>query len=114
MATHHAQPGEIMDVSPLGAALSQTTTQTLAKTATLELIRLVLPSGKVLPPHKVRGEMTVLCLEGKVAFQVGGVEHELTAGKLLYLAGSGEHAVRALEPSSLLVTILLTPKQPAP
>jgi hypothetical protein len=39
-------------------------------------------------------------------------ECELTAGKLLYLSGSDEHALRAVEDSSLLVTILLEHKQP--
>jgi quercetin dioxygenase-like cupin family protein len=110
MATHHAEPGEVIDVRPLGAALAQASTQSLVKTAALEVIRLVLPAGKVIPPHQVRGETTVQCLEGKVAFSVGAVEHELTAGSLLYLTGSAEHSLRAIEPSSLLVTIQLTPK----
>lgn len=113
MATPHAKPGEILDVRPLGSAISTTSTRTLVKSNTLEVIRLVLPATKVIPPHKVRGETTVQCLEGKVVFQVGGAERELTAGTLLYLAGSDEHSLRAVEDSSLLVTIQLTPKSPA-
>ncbi len=110
MAIHHAQPGEVIDVRPLGAALATASTQTLVKTETIEVIRLVLPASKVVPPHKVRGETTVQCLEGKVAFQVGGNEHELTAGMLIFLAGADEHSLRAIEASSLLVTIQLIPK----
>ncbi len=54
--------------------------------------------------------MTVQCLEGKVAFTTRGEEIELTAGQLLYLAGSDEHAVQAIADSSLLVSIVLQHK----
>jgi quercetin dioxygenase-like cupin family protein len=107
MAIPHAKPGEIVDVRPLGAALSDTSTWTIVKTETLEVIRIVLPAGKQLPPHKVPGEITVHCLEGRVEFRVGESKRELTAGKFLYLEGGSEHSLHAGENSSLLVTILL-------
>jgi len=107
MALSHAGPGEVIDIAPLGARLQEFQTTTLLKTETLEVLRLVLPAGKQIPSHSVPGEITVQCLEGKVAFTARGEEHELTAGKLLFLAGSDEHSLRAVENSSLLVTILL-------
>lgn len=110
MAIPHAQPGEIIDVTPLGSRLSAAHTTTLVKTAALEVLRLVLPAGKQIAPHTVPGEITVQCLEGQVTFRVRGQERELTAGKLVYLAGADEHALKALEDSSLLVTILLPPQ----
>ncbi|HPU90541.1 MAG TPA: NTP transferase domain-containing protein, partial [Spirochaetota bacterium] len=58
---------DIIDLRPLGPSLVTAKTITLAKTADLELIRLVLPVGKELPTHKVPGEITVQCLEGRVA-----------------------------------------------
>ena len=110
MAIPHAKPGEVVDVQPLGAALTKTITQTIVKTDDLEVIRIVLPAGNELPPHQVPGEITVQCLEGKVAFRVGEVDRELTAGKMLYLEGGSKHSLRASENSSLLVTILLKHK----
>ena len=107
MAIPHLKPGEIADVRPLGAALSDARTETLVKTATLEVIRLVLPAGKTLPPHKAPGEITVQCLEGKVEFSIGDSGRELTAGGLLFVEAAVPHAVHALENSSLLVTLLL-------
>ena len=92
---------------PLGRALATAKTTTLAKTADLELIRLVVPAGKELPTHKVAGEITVQCLEGRVTFTAGSKTQELAAGQLLYLAGDEPHAVKGIEDSSLLVTILL-------
>ena len=110
MAIPHAKPGEVVDVRPLGAALTKTITQTIVKTDDLEVIRIVLPAGNDLPPHQVPGEITVQCLEGKVTFRVGEVDRELTAGKMLYLEGGSKHSLRASENSSLLVTILLKHK----
>jgi quercetin dioxygenase-like cupin family protein len=111
MAIPHASSGEVVDVRPLGAALASTITRTLVKTDDLEVLRIVLPAGNELPPHRVPGEITVQCLEGNVAIRVGGADRELTAGTMVYVDGNVEHALRASEDSSLLVTILLKPKQ---
>ena len=103
----HAQPGEVIDVSPLGDSLGRSPTTTLIKTASLEVLRLVLPKGKEIAPHAVTGEVIVQCLEGHVVFRTHGTDCDLTAGKLVCLAGSDEHALRAVDDSSLLVTIQL-------
>lgn len=110
MAIQHAKSGEVIQL-PLGAALGSSHTTTLVKTADLELIRLVLPAGKEIPTHKARGEITVQCLEGRVAFTAEGTTHELAAGQLLYLAAGEPHAVKAIQDASLLVTILLPPNK---
>jgi len=107
MAIPHAQPGDVIDISDLGEKLPETQTSTLVKTDSLEVLRLVLPAGKVIDPHSVPGEITVQCLEGKAVFTARGKDQELTPGQMLYLAGGDEHAVRAVEDASLLVTILL-------
>ena len=106
MSIPHAKPGEVIHL-PLGAALGSSKTTTLVKTSGLELIRLVLPAGKEIPTHKAPGEITVQCLEGRVAFTADGKTQELTAGQLLYLSAGEPHAVKAIEESSLLVTLLL-------
>ena len=46
MAIPHAKPGEVVDVRPLGAALSAANSWTIVKTDALEVIRIVLPAGK--------------------------------------------------------------------
>jgi quercetin dioxygenase-like cupin family protein len=107
MAIHHAAPTEIVDVRALGAKLQESKTAVLVKTEMLEVIRIVIPAGKKLPPHRVEGEITVQCLEGRVAFDADGVERELRQGEMLYLAGGATHALRGIEDSSVLVTILL-------
>lgn len=109
MSIHHAKSGEIIEL-PLGAVLSNSKTETLVKTANLELIRLVLPAGKDIPSHKAPGEITVQCLEGRVAFTTEAKTQELVAGQLLYLSAGEPHALKASEDSSLLVTLLLAKK----
>ena len=107
MAIHHSAPAEVFDVRPLGAALSESKTSTLVKTEVLEVIRIVLPADKQLPPHRGEGEITVQCLEGRMAFDADGAERELAQGQMLYLAGGATHALRGIENSSVLVTIVL-------
>jgi quercetin dioxygenase-like cupin family protein len=110
MAIPHAASGQVVDIRPLGAGLKQSMTTTLIKTDKLEVIRLVLPAGKEIPPHQVTGEITVQCLEGVVGFSAQGKTTVLEAGKLLYLSGSELHALKGIEDSSVLVTVLLEKK----
>lgn len=107
MAIPHANPGEVIDLSPLADKIASTKTYTVFKTPTLEAIRLVLPAGKQIAEHKAPGEITVQCLEGRVQFTSGGSTHELTAGKMLYLRAAEPHALHAIEDSSILVTLSL-------
>lgn len=107
MAIHHVASAEVFDVRPLGDRLRDSKTAALVKTDTLEVIRIVLPAGKQLPPHRVEGEITVHCLEGRIAFDADGKDHELAQGQMLYLAGGSTHALRGIDDSSVLVTILL-------
>jgi len=107
MAIHHAGPAEVFDVRPLGQTLRTAQSTVLVRTDTLEVIRIVLPAGKQLPPHRVEGEITVQCLEGRISFDAEGTEHEMAQGQMLYLAGGAMHALRGIEDSSVLVTILL-------
>jgi quercetin dioxygenase-like cupin family protein len=106
MAIPHAQPMDIVDVRPLGTGFDEARTTTLVKTKQVELIRLVLPAGKEISEHKVAGEITVHCLEGHVEFMSNDVTRSLSAGELVYLAGASKHSLRAVENSSVLVTIL--------
>jgi len=110
MAIPHANSGQIIDIRPLGNRLKDSTTTTLVKTDHLEVIRLVIPTGKEIPPHKTPGEITVQCLEGVVNFTAEGQTQVLEAGQLLFLRGDELHALTAIENASVLVTILLQKK----
>jgi quercetin dioxygenase-like cupin family protein len=107
MAIPHARPGEVIDVRPQGSAPAGVEVITLVKTDTLEVKRLVLPKGREIPTHRAPGEITVHCLEGRVAFTAGGSRRELEAGQMLFLNEGEPHSLDGLEDSSVLVTKLL-------
>ena len=107
MAIPHASPGDVIDVRPLGTKLSGSRSHALFKSADLEVIRLVLPAGEGLPPHGVAGEITLQCIEGRIAFHCAAGMRELAAGQLIHCAADEIHELHAIEHSSLLLTIAL-------
>ena len=65
--------------------------------------------GKSLPPHRVPGEITIQCIEGRLEVSTPDGRHPLAAGQLLYLERDVEHGVQAIDDASALVTIALKP-----
>ncbi len=74
--------------------------------SSIKLVRLQLPAGKQIPAHHAPGDLTVLCLEGEVRFEVGQEPYTLTAGKLIYVPDKRTHALTAVTDARLLVTII--------
>ena len=107
MAIPHAQPGEVVDVRPLGPALASAQTKTLVRAEQVGVIRLAVPAGKEIEEHKAKGEIVVQCLEGRVAFTAFGKTQSLETGTLLYLPTGEPHSVKGVEDASLLLTVLL-------
>ena len=107
MAITHAAPGQIVDVQALGDQLGEARTVALFKTADLEVIRLVMPAGKNMPSHAVKGEITIHCLEGEIDLTADGKTQCMKAGQLVWLEGNVAHALTAQQDSSLLLTIVL-------
>jgi quercetin dioxygenase-like cupin family protein len=103
---------EVIDVRPAGPARPGAPSTTLVKTATLEVRRLTLSKGREIPTHQARGEITVHCLEGRIAFTAAETTRELGAGQMLILAAGEPHSLVGLEDSSVLVTKVL-PGSPA-
>ena len=107
MALAHATTGELIDLRPIGVKLSEAASTALIKTPNIEVMRWILHAGKTMLEHKVAGEITVQCLEGSVELQVHGRTQTLRSGHWVYLVGGEPYALRAIENSALLVTILL-------
>jgi quercetin dioxygenase-like cupin family protein len=109
MALQHAVSGERIALQRGDDDIAHFTSIALVKTEHMELIRLVLPKEKPMPEHRVEGEMTLLCLEGEIAFDAHGRTTILRPGEMVYLAGGEPHAVRANKDAVGLLTILLGP-----
>lgn len=107
MALRHALSGELIDIRALESNLKNATTKTLYKSNHLEVIQMVLLASKAMPEHQVTGEITVQCLEGSIELTTAGIMQLMRAGDLVCLASGVVHALKAVEDSSVLVTILL-------
>ncbi|TYP95402.1 hypothetical protein LX73_0703 [Fodinibius salinus] len=106
MAQKKIDPGEVVNLYSLDEDMPEDTTLALMKTSDMEVIRMVLPKDKEITEHSVDGEISVQCLEGTTAFDVGEQTHILSEGDWLYLGRKQRHSLRVLEDSVLLVTIL--------
>lgn len=107
MAIKHIEANEICDLKPSDSDLNQMKTNALFKSKDLELIRLVLSKGGSLPPHKVKGEIIIQCIEGQLDIITNEQSHILNPGQLMYLLGEQMHSVMAIKDSIALVTIAL-------
>jgi quercetin dioxygenase-like cupin family protein len=110
MAVPHAKAGEPVSVQAAPGSPQANQTTTLIKTSSIEVIRLVLPAGKELAAHRVDGDITLQCLSGEVALSAGEYSCTLAAGMMTFVAGGQDHALSAMQDSSLLLTILLPGK----
>jgi quercetin dioxygenase-like cupin family protein len=107
MALHHAKSGEVIDLGPLGSALGDTKTVAIVKGDHFETIRVIIQAGAEIPQHSVSGEITLHCLEGHVELGVDPEPIVLKTNDWVYLIGGAPHSVKAIENSSLLLTIFL-------
>ena len=69
MALQHARSGQVVRIPPMSDPSSDGRTTAMIKADQLEVVRIVLPAGKVFPEHRVQGEITVFCLEGQILFR---------------------------------------------
>ena len=51
--------------------------------------------------------VTIQCLRGRVKVAMDGRDEILPGGSMMYLASGERHALRAMEDSSILVTMLV-------
>ncbi|MCZ4314247.1 cupin domain-containing protein [Comamonadaceae bacterium G21597-S1] len=107
MAQPHARSAEVVNLMPLAHRLAGARTTAVLKARQLEVVRLVLHRGKTLPEHQVPGEITVLCLEGRLSFRSTDGTVELGPMDFIHLHGGVPHALTALEDASALLTICL-------
>ena len=102
-----SMPAQPLDVAPFGARLTSARSAVLFKAEDLEVIRVVLHKGQSLPPHRVPGSVSLHCLEGRLEVMLGQSIYELQRDQLIHLPPGLPHAVRALDDSSAIATIVL-------
>ena len=84
------------------------TARTLTKEGPLRVVLVLLKAGTRLAEHHADGPLSLYCISGHARFTGAGETIELRAGDLAMLDTAIEHAVDAVEESSLLLTIALS------
>lgn len=96
MALRHAEPGEVVDLRPLGECVGAAKTSAIVRTGSFEAVRLVVPAGTEIPSHKVGGEITLHCLKEHAQLGLSAGPIDLRAGDGVYLQGGEPHSVTGL------------------
>lgn len=111
MATHHAQPGELVDLTSWANDIPSGGSKAIAKSDRLELARLVVPADTEMHRSKycrVPGPIVVHCLSGVIELKTRDAVTTIKAGQLVYLLAGTDHAIRGVLESVILLTIVLS------
>jgi quercetin dioxygenase-like cupin family protein len=79
--------------------------RTLAKHGRFRLTLTALTAGGEVGTHQADSPLTVQVLEGALRFRVGGAEHVLRAGEVLFFGPGDAEDIRAVEDSAFLLTL---------
>jgi hypothetical protein len=112
MATHHAEPGEVVDLATWSADLPVDKSKVIAKIAHLELARLVISGGAEMHSSgycRVPGPIVIHCLEGEIELRTPEATRIIRGGQLAYLLSEMEHSIRGIQDAVVLLTIVLRP-----
>lgn len=80
---------------------------TIFQRAPVTQVLFAFEAGSEMAEHAAPGLVTIHVLEGRLAVQADGRDHELRAGHLLVLNPDVRHNVHALEASAMLLTVHL-------
>lgn len=106
MATHHAAPGEVVNLSSWTKDLPVEHSKVIARTNAMELARLVLATGEVVGKHHIDGPLVVHCLSGGVEILAMGVARNVEDGELVYLPPGEKFTLTARLQSLVLITFI--------
>ncbi len=110
MATHHAAPGEVVNLASWAEDLPAEHSKIIARTEAMELARMVLAPGEVIGKHHMNGPLVVQCLAGGIDILALAVTRKVDAGEMLYLPPGEKFTLTARSQSLVLITFVFAPK----
>lgn len=93
----------LLDVLPIEPGAVRSTR--IHKGHGASVVRLSMDAGTVMKEHIAQAPLLVSVLDGRVALEVGGERIELRSGGLIHIDAHVPHAVEAIIPSHLLLTL---------
>ncbi len=102
---HHLREGERMIDQTLVAQHGRSA-RTLVKQGPLRITIIALAPGGDMEPHSAAGPVSMLVVEGEIAFGALGREYLAKPGEILVMAAGVEHSVRSVTGGVLLLTVV--------
>jgi quercetin dioxygenase-like cupin family protein len=100
-------PGELFTLDALVTPTAQgIASRVLARTAAGNLTSFAFDAGEELSEHTAPFDALVITLSGRLVLTIGGRDVETTPQSVVLMPASVPHAVRATEPSRVLLIML--------
>ena len=84
----------------------QIVSRTLAQNSAVSLTLFAFDTGEEISSHESKGDAMVQVLDGTAKITVGEIAHNLTAGQTIVMPAGVPHALEAIEPFKMLLTVV--------
>ena len=84
----------------------QIVSRTLAQNSAVSLTLFAFDTGEEISSHESKGDAMVQIFDGTAKITIGGTEHTLTAGQTVVMPAGVPHALLAIEPFKMLLTVV--------
>lgn len=106
----HAYTGLVEELPIIKAA---TTSRVVINNDILRFVLFSFDAGQLLTEHATPKAVVVQLLSGAMEFKIGNESSELHAGDMVYLSPGEKHALRAIEPCHMSLTMVDLTTTPA-
>ncbi|MCU0270098.1 MAG: cupin domain-containing protein [Acidimicrobiales bacterium] len=96
----------VVDTSTEPVPADGTLSRTLHRDDHVKVVLFAFDAGQELSEHRAGTAATVTVTRGRLAFTVDGETHEMGPGAFLHMAAGAPHALRALEPTIMVLTLV--------
>jgi quercetin dioxygenase-like cupin family protein len=90
-----------------GAIVSKTLVEKETGTVTL----FAFDEGQALSEHTAPFDALVQVTEGQAEIRIAGVPHQVSEGEMIIMPANRSHAVKALSPFKMMLTMIRSPKK---
>lgn len=101
---------DVIEKLPLGE--QATTSRVLFSNELIRQVVFSFDTGQKLTEHASPKAVVVLLVQGRMSFTLEGKQFEMKAGDTVYLAPGSPHALEALEPCYMALTMVNPPATP--
>lgn len=108
MATHHAAPGDVVNLANWAEDLPAEHSKFIAKTPEMQLARLVLSPGDEIGNHHMDGPLVIQCINGSIDIVALGTTRTIAAGELTYLPAGTNFTMKSSVSALALMTFIFT------